>query len=381
MSLARSTGLLPAFLGLAALSAPAHAAPAAQDTGTVTVSGGEPSPYVVRPTRTRVIVNGPQDAGYLGVRVTDVDSAAVSRLDLPELRGARVTSVEDSSPAAKAGLRADDVILDFDGEPVRSVATLTRMVRETPPDRSVQLRVVRDGKTRQVTVVTGEASSRFGRLGAMVAPDVRLRMSRLVNDSTRERLRVEVEKAREEARKAGEEMRRSWRSGDLGPHGFLFELGGPGRLGVSLRPLGDQLGAYFGVKDGEGVLVGSVESGSAAEKAGLKAGDVIVEVGGEKVEGPGDVIEAVHDADAGPITVKVMRDRKERTVTVDLPERRRAAPGQETSFRLRVRPDAPLPPFHVAPPEVHVAPPEVPAFDVLPPLPAPPAPPAVDRYI
>lgn len=381
MSLARSTALLSAFLGLTALSAPARAAPAAQDTGTVTVSGGEPGSYLVRPTRSRVIVNGPRDAGYLGVRVTDVDSTAVSRLDLPELRGARVTSVEDSSPAAKAGLRADDVILDFDGEPVRSVATLTRMVRETPPGRSVQLRVIRDGKTRQVTVVTGEASSRFGRMGAMVAPDVRLRMSRLMNDSTRERLREEVEKAREEARKAGREMRRSWRSGDLGPHGFMFEFGGPGRLGVSVRPLGDQLGAYFGVKDGHGALVGSVESGSAAEKAGLKAGDVIVEVGGAKVEDPGDVVEAVHDADAGPITVKVMRDRKEKTVTVDLPERRRAAPGEETSFRLQVRPDAPLPPFRVAPPAVHVVPPEAPALDALPPLPAPPAPPAVDRYI
>lgn len=377
MSLARSTALLSAFLGLAALSVPVRAAPVAQDTGTATVSGGRPGgTWIVGPRRTRVLVNGSRDAGYLGVRVADVDSADVSRLDLPALRGARVTSVEDSSPAAQAGLRADDVIVDLDGEPVRSVSTLTRMVRETPPGRSVRLSVVRGGKTRQVTVVTGEAPG-FESFGAMVAPNVQLRMERLVNDSTRERIREEVEKAHEEARKAGEEMRRSWRSGDFGPHAFMFELGVPGRLGVSLRPLGDQLGAYFGVKDGHGALIGSVESGSAAEKAGLKAGDVIVEVGGEKVEDPGDVIEAIQDADAGPLTVKVMRDRKEKTVTVDLPEHRRPAPGEETSWRIPAPPLS-VPSLPMAPPEVHVAPPALPP---LAPMPAAPAAPPVDRYI
>jgi len=266
-----------------------------------------------------VVMAGAQDGGYLGVQVADVDSAAVSRLKLPALRGARVVSVEDSSPAAKAGLRDDDVIVALDGQPVRSVAELTRMVRETPPGRSVTLDVVRGGSSRQVTVVTGERPG-WGAMGAMVSPDVHVRMRRLIDDSTRARIREEMDRARQEMRESGDAWRRSWRSDGAAPHAFFFEFGGPGRMGVRLQPISDQLGTYFGVEDGHGALVSDVRSGSAAEKAGLKAGDVIVEVAGKAVEDPADVVTTIQDADAGPVTVKVMRDRKARTVTVDLPE-------------------------------------------------------------
>lgn len=362
MPLARSIALVPVLLGLAAPPTSARAAPVLQDTDVV-IAG--------RP--------GPQDAGYLGVRVADVDSAAVSRLDLSELRGARVVSVADSSPAAEAGLRTDDVIASLDGEAVRSVAQLSRMVRETPPGRSVRLQVVRGGSTRQVTVVTGR---RPGGMGAAFSPDMRIRMRKILDDSTRARIREEMDRAREEMRRSGDELRRSWRSGEVGPHAFVFELGGPGRLGVRLQPMSDQLGAYFGVEDGHGALVGRVESGSAAEKAGLKAGDVIVAVAGRAVEDPGDVVSAIHDAEAGPLKVEVMRDRKEKTLTVDLPERRRAAPGAGATSLRAPRPGARgLPPV----PDVRAPLPAPPALESRPPLaPLPPAPaalPRVDRII
>ena len=370
MHLARSTALVTVLLGLSAQGTPARAAQVVQqDADTVTVHRRGPAVWMASPGQA-VVLAGPQDGGYLGVQVADVDSAAVSRLKLPALRGARVVSVEDSSPAAKAGLQDDDVIVSLDGQPVRSVAELTRMVRETPAGRSVTLGVVRGGSSRQVTVVTGQRPGLgdmgdMGDMGAMMAPDVHVRMRKLMDDSTRARIREEMDRAREEMRRSGDVWRRSWRSEQARPHAFLFELGGPGRMGVRLQPISDQLGTYFGVEDGHGALVSGVRSESAAEKAGLKAGDVIVEVAGKAVEDPADVVTAIQDADAGPVTVKVMRDRKSRTFTVDLPERPDPDSGDAASLAPGLPPAGPLPAAPAAMPLR--APLPAPA---LPPLPA-----------
>lgn len=363
MRLARSTPLILVAFGAAAVSAPLEAAPAPQESDVV----------VAAPATAMVADVPPQQAGYLGVRVADVDSADVSQFKLPALRGARVESVADGSPAARAGLQKNDVILSFDGEPVRSVAELVRMVRETPPGRSVQLEVFRDGSKRQVTVVTGEREG-AGRFGAFMSPNVHIRMEKILTDSARARIREQMDSARTEMEKAGREMRRSWRSGDMGPHVFMFRFGGPARLGVTLQPLSEQLGTYFGVTDGHGALISEVESGSAAEKAGLKAGDVIVKVGGKDVDGPAEVVRAIHEAKAGPLTIQVMRNRKSRTVTVDLPEK---SSGSAAEPALRVMPAGPVAPAPVVmpAPAVMVAPEAVPA--PLPPRPAP----IVDRYI
>jgi membrane-associated protease RseP (regulator of RpoE activity) len=134
----------------------------------------------------------------------------------------------------------------------------------------------------------------------------------------------------------------------------VFSFMGPGRLGVRLQSLGDQLGAYFGAADGHGALIAEVEKGTAAEKAGLKAGDVIVGVAGKDVEDPGDVVDAIHEADEGPVKITILRDRKRMTVTADLPARRGS--GDEADFSVMapgVAPGELLPPHA---PYVHVGP-------------------------
>ena len=114
----------------------------------------------------------------------------------------------------------------------------------------------------------------------------------------------------EKMRKQFEEMGRK--------HPGWFSLGTSRRIGVTTTPLGKQLADYFGVS--HGILVNSVESNSPADKAGLKAGDIITEADGRKVEDAGDLVNALSRKDEGEVTLKVVRDRKERTVRIT-PER------------------------------------------------------------
>ena len=97
----------------------------------------------------------------------------------------------------------------------------------------------------------------------------------------------------------------------------------PRRLGMTVTPLSDQLAAYFGVK--QGVLVSEVDAGSAADMAGLKAGDVITTVKGQAVSSSEDVLRELREAQSGTsVEIRVMRDRKELTVSAKMPERTHA---------------------------------------------------------
>ena len=226
---------------------------------------------------------------YLGVYIAEVDAAAVDRLRLDAERGARVSQVTEDGPAARAGLREDDVIVAWNGAPVESAVQLRRLVSETPAGREVRLTVVRDGTRRELPVEIGERTGPGGTWTMRVpAPEIAGRVG--------ERLRAP-------------ELR-----------GRMFALMSGGRLGVGVQTLGEQLGAYFGLGDREGVLVTTVREDSPAAKAGLKAGDVILAFGEDEVASPGDLISAVQAAEEGTISVRLLRDRKERTVKVDLPE-------------------------------------------------------------
>jgi serine protease Do len=235
---------------------------------------------------------------FLGVHIQEVDATTVERLKLEAERGARVADVTEDGPAAKAGVRDDDVIVAWNGAPVESAAQLRRLVSETPAGRQVKLTVVRDGKRLDLPVEVAERPAAGGAWTFRTpAPERMEELERRLRENG-ERLRV--------------------RSPEL--RGRVFALMSGGRLGVSVQTLGDQLGAYFGLDGRPGVLVTSVGEDSPAAKGGLKAGDVILAFGGEEVAGPGELVEAVREADEGPVPVRVLRDRKERTVTVELPE-------------------------------------------------------------
>lgn len=271
---------------------------------------------------------GPRAGGWLGVRVADLDAEDAAELGWDGPRGARVGDVTEGSPAAEAGLAEGDVIVRFDGESVRSVAGLTRLVRETPPGREVGIRVVRDGGERSLTVEVGDRPGHRLRLrhggghGGLDFKGLGLDEERL------ERIRERTERARKLWERRRERMQD--RPGRTAPRVRMMRFGGPPRLGVRMQPLTDQLAEHFGVGDRGGVFVASVREGSAAGEAGLEAGDVVVRFGDAAVDDPGDLAGAVHEAEAGSVPVTVVRDGGERTLTVDLPERRRPhGPGDD----------------------------------------------------
>ena len=253
-----------------------------------------------RTVRPRVMMLDGRGA-HIGVEVNDV------------AEGVRIEDVDQDSPASKAGLQTGDIVIDLDGERVRSARQFSRLIQETAAGRSVALGITRDGK-RQVINVTPESGA-FGfdfdsdRLGRDIARGLR---------DIEPRLR-ELEPRLRELEPRLREFRYN------GPFDFDFDglprITSPrGRLGVQLNELTPQLGEYFGAKDG-GVLVASVTPDSAAAKAGLKAGDVITSIDGDRVRRTEDLIDELRDKD-GEVTVGIVRDKQESSVKATLEEAR-----------------------------------------------------------
>jgi serine protease Do len=214
---------------------------------------------------------------FLGVGVQDITAERAKALNLREEYGVEVTHVEDNSPAAKAGLKTGDVVLQYNGQRVEGTEQFVRLVRETPTGRKVNLTVSRGGSQQTLTAATEARKNRIFVQGGEFrfdAPVIHL------PDIPRASM--------------------MWGSSSLGMVGEAID---------------DQIANYFGVK--EGVLVRSVTRGSAAEKAGLKAGDVITRVDGKPVKNPREItseIRSKRDQKTFPLTVT--REKRETTLTV-----------------------------------------------------------------
>jgi membrane-associated protease RseP (regulator of RpoE activity) len=285
--------LIP-VLGMIALALVVKGLPA-QDK---TKEAPERTTWRVAPAAPNVFSFRSGSGSYLGVYIREVGDDDVKRLNLSEERGALITELPEDGPAAKAGLRTDDVIVSWNGSRIESAAQLTRVVGETPAGRNVEVGYVRDGRQRTADVELADRSPAVARV-----------LPRGMDGDDRARLEESLQGLRSRMHALG---------GNDGVVSQFFFRGG--RLGVGVQSLGDQLADYFGATDG-GALVTSVQEDSPAEKAGLKAGDVILRVGDERVEGPGDLTSEIGRADAGEVELRILRDKKERTVKVTLPER------------------------------------------------------------
>jgi serine protease Do len=224
------------------------------------------------------------NGSYLGVRLADIDDDRARTLKLSEERGVEVTSVEEDSPAAKAGMKSGDVLLNYNGENILGAQQLIRLVRETPQGRRVKIQFWRDGKIQTTVVTTGAP-----KLGFQMPPNfVRL------NPRDMTFLRMDTPA-----------MLMAWNNS---------------LLGIECESLHSQLARYFGVK--QGVLVRSVTKGSPAEKAGIKAGDVFTAVGDRNIADAHDMTsyERSGHEPGKPISVSLVRDHKAMTVTVMPPE-------------------------------------------------------------
>jgi serine protease Do len=255
--------------------------------GAVALAQPEPPRPPAPPRQVRVITQSP--ASFLGVGVAEIDAERVKALNLKEERGVEVKSVDADSPAAKAGVKVNDVILEYNGQRVEGDEQFVRLVRETPVGRQVKLLISRNGATQTLTATLGS------RPGNSIVWNWN-------GDDMMSHMRSQM---------------RELNLPDL-PHQLMSWQNRT--LGMESESLNSQLAEYFGVK--EGVLVRSVTKGTAADKAGFKAGDVITKIGNQKVAAPKDVHNALRSLQSTkgfPVTVS--RDRKEMTLTVTIEEK------------------------------------------------------------
>jgi serine protease Do len=253
------------------------------------------------------------DGNFLGVHVEELTRENMKSYGVTgEPRGVGVSRIVKGSPAERAGLRERDVIVRFDGEPVTSVRKLNRLIDESSPEHAARLTVMRGGSEQEVSATLARREQFEPAVEAGLMPGA--------DSAEAQRLAEEWAGNRSEdwERKGGEQLKRLE---ELQRNGNgLFTLGSSRRIGVSTSPLGRQLAGYFGVS--HGVLVNSVEADSPAEKAGLRAGDVLTEADGRQIDDASDLVRALGGKDEGEVTLTVVRDKKQRTLRVK-PERRR----------------------------------------------------------
>jgi len=207
--------------------------------------------------------------GWLGVFLSEDEDEVV------------ITGVKDGSPAAKAGLKEGDKIVEIDSKKVDDSTDIRNVIRQLEPGDTVQVVVMRDGKRKSVNATLGEAPQHFW--GGAGFP--------------------------------------GWAPGE----GFgAFPGMGMSKtyLGVRVQGMTEELRVYFKAPRGRGVLVSRVDEDTPAGKAGLRAGDVIIAVDGKGIANRGDIGAALADKEPGDtVAVKIVRDGSEKTLDVEVEER------------------------------------------------------------
>jgi len=239
----------------------------------------------------RVFTTTDDGSGWLGVEIGEVTAEKAKDLRLSEARGVEVIDVEPDGPAAKAGLKEHDVITRYDGQVVEGTVQFRRLVRETPSGRNISLGISRNGSAQDISVELGDRSSFY-------------------------------------EKKMKGKMRDFGNAYAFTEPNFDFHFDTPGVfemdgrapiLGISAEDLSGQLGTYFGAPNGTGILVREVRSGTAAEKAGLKAGDVIVKVNGSPLGSLNELRQQLRDKSySKTVSLGILRKGSEMNVPVTI---------------------------------------------------------------
>ncbi len=222
------------------------------------------------------------EKGYLGVMLQDVTPSMAKALQMGDQSGVMINEVIDDSPAEKAGFEDGDVILEFNGKTISDNGDLTKAVRGTSPGDKVEVVVLRGGKNKTIDVEVGEREEKNVFFMSGDDDDFTWTMdNEMVMDFDNDR----------------------------------------GYMGVHLDDLNEQMGEYFGVEDGGGALVTEVIEDSPADKAGLKAGDVIIRIGENEVDSSKALHKVIGDTEPEQqMAVKVMRKGKSKDLSITLGE-------------------------------------------------------------
>jgi serine protease Do len=230
-------------------------------------------------------------SSYLGVDIADVTTERLSALKLKEEKGVEVTMVDQDAPAGKAGIKEHDVILTMNGNTVESAAQLRRMIHETPAGRVVALGVSRDGQPMTLKVQLGDKHKEYGMM-----------------NSDSKGLFVEMPKMPPMP--------------EIDIPSITVMTISSARSGLTVENITPQLGEFFGVRTGGGVLVRSVDKGSRADKAGFRAGDVIVKINDQSVHDTSDFTRAVRSRNGNSVNIGVIREKREQNLSLPLPDKK-----------------------------------------------------------
>lgn len=209
--------------------------------------------------------------------------------------------VDQDAPAGKAGIKEHDVILSMNGSTVESGAQLRRMIHETPAGRVITLGISRDGQPMSIKVQLSDRRKEYGVMSPrgegfhIEMPDVHVMP-------------------------------------DIDIPSINVMVMTSARSGLMIENITPQLGEFFGVKNGSGVLVRSVEKGSRAEKAGFRAGDIIVKVNDQSIHDTSDFTHAVKSRSGNSVNVGVVREKKEQNLNLSLPDKKQSDLWQEETF-------------------------------------------------
>jgi serine protease Do len=253
-------------------------------------------------SRSEIFGISSEDVGgssYLGVDTRDITPDRLGDLKLKEEKGVEVTMVDQDAPAGKAGLKEHDVILTVNGAEVESVEQLRRMIRETPPGRVVALGLSRDGQPMTIKVQLADRKNSYAYSYSGKGKDFHFVMPAIPPIPPMPDIDIDIPVS-------------------------IVVVHSSARSGLMVENLTPQLGDFFGSKNGQGVLVRSVEKGSRADKAGFRAGDVIVKINGESIHDSSDFSHALRSRKDNTASVGVIRDKKEVNITITLPDRKQS---------------------------------------------------------
>ncbi len=269
----------------------------------ILVIGQAPEPK--KPEAPQVFSFSFDGGSYLGVQTQEVSKENFSKFGLRDVRGVAVEKVMENSPAAAAGLQTGDVIVRFNGDEVTSARKLTRLIGEVDPDHQAKITIVRNGNEQEITATLAKRP-----------------MPKFENGNFNFTMPKMPEMPDFKQLKDLPQFNEFPKDGT--PHVFTFPGGegkslvwkaGEGRMiGVSIQQLSKQLAAHFGVESG--AMIDDVRENSPAAKAGLKAGDIIIEADGKPVKGDLDLRKAINGKKDGDVSLTIVRDGKRQAISV-----------------------------------------------------------------
>ena len=236
--------------------------------------------------------------GYMGVLVGDMDTEAAARLRVKDGRGAVVTLIDHDAPAAEAGIRVNDVIVEVNGQKVENAEQFTRTLRELPAGRTVSVVISRDGALQTLAVQLVDRKK--------MEHDVWKKL-----DSGSDGLT---------SAPAMGVLSNGGGSADVPSGGFHMPFfGSTLNVGALVEPLTTQMAEYLGIQSG--LMVKQVARRSEAEAAGLKAFDIILKVGAEPVATTADWDRTLRANQNRTVQITVLRDRRQQSLTLQVDSR------------------------------------------------------------